>query len=170
MSPNLDNSAVAKGLEKVSFHSNLKEDNDKECSNYHTIALISHDGKVMLKILQARLQQHELRTSRYTSWIQKGQKNQISNCQHPLSHRKSKGIPEKKKSTSASLTILKLLTVDHNKLWKILQEMGIPDHVTCLLRNLCRSGSNSQNQTWNNGLVQNWDKSTSRLYIITLLI
>ena len=46
-----------------------------------------------------------------------------------------KGIPEKT-STSASLTMLKPLTVDHNKLWKILQELGIPDHLTCLLRNL----------------------------------
>ena len=58
MPANLENSAVAMGLEKVSFHSS-----PKECSNYHTIALISHASKVMLKILQARLQQymnHEL--------------------------------------------------------------------------------------------------------------
>ena len=53
------NSAVATGLEKVSFHSNPKKGNAKECSNYHTIALISHAIKVMLKILQARLQQCE---------------------------------------------------------------------------------------------------------------
>ena len=53
---NLDNSAVATGLEKVSFHSNPKKGNTKEFSNYHTIALISHASKVMLKILQARLQ------------------------------------------------------------------------------------------------------------------
>ena len=57
MSANLKNSAVATGLEKVSFHSNPKE-NAKECSNYCTIALISHTSKVMLKILQARLQQY----------------------------------------------------------------------------------------------------------------
>ena len=57
MSTNLENSAVATGLEKVSFHSNPKS-NAKECSNYHTIALISHASKVMLKILQARLQQN----------------------------------------------------------------------------------------------------------------
>ena len=49
---------VATGLEKVSFHSNPKESNVKECSNYHTIALISHASKVMLKILQTRLQQY----------------------------------------------------------------------------------------------------------------
>src|SRR5574340_689813 len=63
MPANLENSAVATGLEKVSFHSDPKERNAKECSNYRIIALISHASKVMLKILQARLQQyvnHEL--------------------------------------------------------------------------------------------------------------
>ena len=58
MPANLENSAVATGLEKVSFHSNPTERQAKECSNYHTIALISHASKVMLKILQARLQQY----------------------------------------------------------------------------------------------------------------
>ena len=56
ISANFKNSAVATGLEKVSFHSNPKKGNTKECSNYQTIALISHASKVMLKILQARLQ------------------------------------------------------------------------------------------------------------------
>ena len=62
MPANLENSAVATGLGKVSFHSN-KKGNSKECSNYHIIALIPHASKVMLKILQNRLQQyvnHEL--------------------------------------------------------------------------------------------------------------
>ena len=60
MSANFENSAVATGQEKVSFHSNLKEGQRmfKECSNYRTIALISHASKVMLQILQARLQQY----------------------------------------------------------------------------------------------------------------
>ena len=58
MPANLENSAVATGLEKVSFHSIPKKGNAKECSNYRTIALISHACKVMLKMLQARLQQH----------------------------------------------------------------------------------------------------------------
>ena len=58
MPANLVSSAVATRLEKVSFHSNPKEGNAKECSNYCTIALISHASKVMLKILQARLQQY----------------------------------------------------------------------------------------------------------------
>ena len=55
---NLENSAVAMGLEKVSFHSIPKKGNVKECSNYHTIAFISQASKVMLKILQIRLQQY----------------------------------------------------------------------------------------------------------------
>ena len=58
MSAHLENSAVATGLEKLSFHSNPKKGNAKEYSNYHTIALISKASKVMLKILQARLQQY----------------------------------------------------------------------------------------------------------------
>ena len=82
----------------------------------------------------------ELRNSRYSSWIWKRQRNQRTNYQLLLDHRKSKGIPEKKKNkkqkTFSSLTTLKPLTVDHNKLWKILKEIGIPEHFTCLLRNL----------------------------------
>ena len=58
MLANLENSAVATGLEKVSFHSNPKEQKAKECSNYCTMVLISNASKVMLKILQARLQQY----------------------------------------------------------------------------------------------------------------
>ena len=57
MPANMENSPVVTGLEKVSFHSSSK-DNAKECSNYHTIALVSHASKVMLKILQMRLQQY----------------------------------------------------------------------------------------------------------------
>ena len=62
--------------------------------------------------------------------------------------------------------------VDHNKLWKILKEMGIPDHLTCLLRNLY-AGQEATVRTvriWNNRLVPNRKRSTSRLYIVTLLI
>jgi len=56
---NLENSAVATGLEKVSFHSSIKEGNAKECSNYRTTVLISHASTFKLKILQARLQQYK---------------------------------------------------------------------------------------------------------------
>ena len=58
MPANLENSAVFTGLEKASFHSNPKEKNVKEYSNYHTVALISHGSKVVLKILQAKFQQY----------------------------------------------------------------------------------------------------------------
>ena len=86
MSANVENSAVATGLEKVSIHSNLKEGNAKECSNYHKM-LISHTSKNMLKILQARLQHyvnHELRDVQ--PGFRKGKRNQRSYCQHPLDH------------------------------------------------------------------------------------
>ena len=57
--------------------------------------------------------------------------------------------------------------VDHNKLWKILKEIGIPDHLTCLLRNLYE-GQEAVVRTWNNGLLPNWERSMSRLYIAYL--
>ena len=84
MLENLENSAVATGLEKVSFHSNLKERqrNAKECSNYHTIALISHASKVMLKIFQVRLQQYmnqELPDIQAECRNDRGTRDQIAN-------------------------------------------------------------------------------------------
>ena len=88
-----------------------KKGNAKECSNYHTNALISHVSKVLLKILQARLWQYfELRTSRCTRWVSKRQRNQRSNFQHSLDHGASKGI-KKKKIYFISLTTVKSLTV-----------------------------------------------------------
>ena len=61
--------------------------------------------------------------------------------------------------------------VDHNKLWKILKEMGIPDHLTCLLRNLyAGQEATVRTWTWNDKLVPNQERSTSRLYLVTLLI
>ena len=70
-----------------------KKGNAKECSNYRTIALISHASKVMLKILQARLQQYM--NCELPVWIKKRQRNQRSNYQHPPDHQKSKRVPEK---------------------------------------------------------------------------
>ena len=95
MPANLGNSAVATGLENVSFHSNFK-DNTKECSNYRTIALISHASKVMLKILQARLQQYvnrELPDVQAGFRKGRGTRGQIANT--PLDHGKSKRVSEK---------------------------------------------------------------------------
>ena len=74
---------------------------------------------------------------------------------------------QKKTSLSASLTILKLLTVWITTNWKILKDTEPADHLTCLLRNLY---AGQETWTWNNRLVQNLERSTSRLYIVTLLI
>ena len=111
MPTNFENSEVTTGLEKVSFHSNSKKGNAKECSNYHTIAFMSHTSKVMLKILQTRLQQ-------YVNWelpdiqagFRKGRRiiDQIVNiCWIIEKNRKF----QKKKSTSALWTTVKPLTV-----------------------------------------------------------
>ena len=114
-----------------------KKGNAKECSNYSTIALISHATKVMLKILHARLQQY-------------------GNCELPdvqAGFRKGRGtrdqtaanirwIIEKAREFQKNISFcftdcVKVFDcVDHNKLWKILKEMGIPEHLTYLLRNL----------------------------------
>ena len=96
MSAHLENSAVATGLEKVSFHSNPNKRQCKECSNYCTIALISHAGKVMLKILQARLQQYvncELPDVQAGFRKGRGTRDQIANI--GWDHRKSNRVPEK---------------------------------------------------------------------------
>ena len=82
MLANLENSAVATGLEKVSFHSIPEKGNPKECSNYHTTELISHASKVMLKILQTRLQQyvnHELPNVQAGFRKGRGIRDQIAN-------------------------------------------------------------------------------------------
>ena len=80
---------------KSVFISFTKKGNDKECSNYHKIVLILHASKVILKILQARLQQYRNQEiSDVISWISKRQRNQKSNCQHSLDHQESKELPE----------------------------------------------------------------------------
>ena len=113
-----------------------KKVNAKECSNYCTIALISHASKVMLKILQARLQQyvtHELWDVQAGFRKGRGTRDQIANI---------RWIMEKAREFQKNIYVCFIDyakafdCVDHNQLWKILWEMGIPDHLTCLLRNL----------------------------------
>ena len=136
MPANLENSAVATGLEKVSFHSNPKKGNAKECSNYHTIALISHASKVMLKILQARLQQY---ANRELPDVQPGfRKGRGTRDQIVNTHWIIKKARQFQKNIYFGFTdYAKAFDfVDHNKMWKILKEMEISGHVTCLLRNL----------------------------------
>ena len=136
MPANLENSAVATGLEKVSFHSIPKEGNAKECSNYCTIALISHTSKVILKILQARLQQyvnHELPEAQAGFRKGRGTRDQVANIHWTM----EKAREFHKSIYFCFIDYAKAFDcVDYDKLWKILKEMGIPDHLTCLLRNL----------------------------------
>ena len=113
-----------------------KKGNVKEYSNYRTIALISHASKVMLKILQARLQQymnHELPDVQARFRKGRGTRDQIAN----ICWITEKGREFQKNIYFCFTDYTKALDcVDHNKLWKILKEMGIPDHLTCLLRNI----------------------------------
>ena len=118
-----------------------KKGNAKECSNYHTIALISHTSKVMLKILQARLQQYmncEIPYAQAGFRKDRGNRDQIANICWIIEK------AEFQKSISFSfIDYAKAFDcVDHNKLWKILKEVGIPDRLTFLLRNLYE-GNNS---------------------------
>ena len=128
MPANLENSAVVAGLEKVSFHSNIKKGNAKECSNYCTIALISHTSKVMLKSLQVRLQQYvncELPDVQAGFRKCRGTRDQIANI---------RWIIKKAREFQKDICFIDYAKafdhVDHNKLWKILKKMVIPDHLT----------------------------------------
>ena len=171
MPANLENAAVAAGLEKVSFHSNPKDFiNAKECSNYCTIALISQASKSTLKILQARLQQHmnrELPDVQAGFRKDRGTRDQIANIHWII----KKARELQKNIYFCFIDYTKAFDcMDHNKLWKILKEMGIPDHLTFLLR-ICMQVKKQQLELGtDNGLFPNWERSTSRLYIVTLLI
>ena len=113
-----------------------KKGNAKECSNYCTIALISHASKVMLKLLQARLQQyvnHEFPYVQASFRKRRGTRDQIPNIHWNI----KKAREFQKNIYFCFIDYAKAFDcVDHNKLWKILKEMGISDHLTCLLRNL----------------------------------
>ena len=136
MPGNLENSAVSTGLERSVFIRIPKKGNAKECSNYRTIVLISHASKVMLKILQARLQQYvncELSDVQASFRKDRRTRDQITNICWIM----EKARAFQKNIHSCFIDYAKAFDcVDHNKLWKILKEMGLPDHLTCLLRNL----------------------------------
>ena len=132
MPANLENSAVATGLEKSVFIPVPEKGNAKECSNYHTITLSSHTSKVMLKILQARFVNRELPDVQAGFRKGRGTRDQIANIHWNI-----------KKSTEFQKNIYFCYTdyaktfdcVDHNKLENS-EGDGIPGHLTCLLRNL----------------------------------
>ena len=114
----------------------LKKGNAKECSNYRTVALNSYVSKVMLKILQARLQQYvnrELPDVQAGFRKGRGSRDQIANICWIM----EKAREFQKIISFCFIDYAKAFDcVDHSKLWKILKEMGIPGHLTCLLRNL----------------------------------
>ena len=133
-----ENSAVATGLERSLFIPIPKKGNAKECSNYCTVALISHASKVMLKILQARLQQYVNHELDVQAGFRKGRgtRDQIANISWIIENAREFQI----NVYFCFIDYAKAFDcVDHNKLWKILKEIGIPDHLTCLLRNLYAS-------------------------------
>ena len=140
----------------------------KECSNYRTIALISHASKVMLKILQARLQRyvnHELPDVQAGFKKGRGTRDQIANIHW---------IIQKAREFQKNIYFC---FIDYAKAfvwittnWKILQEVGIPDHLTCLLRNLYAVQEVTVRTGRGTTLVPNWERSMSRLYIVTLII
>ena len=161
MSANLKNLAVATGPEKVSFIPIPKKGSAKEGLNWGTIALISHANKVMLKILQVRLQT-------YVNWelpdVQagfrkgRGPREQIANIHWIIEKQES----SRKTSTSASLTTLKPLTVwiitncgKFLKRWEY-QTTSFVSWETCI----CIKKQQIE-------LIQNWERSMTRLYIVT---
>ena len=113
-----------------------KKGNAKECSNHHTIALISYTSKVMLKILQARLQQYvnyEIPDVQAGFRKGRGNRNQIANICSII----NKAREFQKNTYVCFIDYAKAFDcMDHNQLWKILKEMGVTDHLICLLRNL----------------------------------
>ena len=136
MPANLENSAVATGLERSVFIPTPKKGNAKECSNYRTHALISHASKVRLKIFQIWLQQNmnrEIPDVQVGFRKGRGIRDQIANIRWIM----EKAREFQKNIYFCFIDHAKAFDcVDHNKLWKIIQEMGIPDHLICLLRNL----------------------------------
>ena len=136
MPANLENSVVATGLKRSVFIPIPKKGNAKECSNYCTIVLISYASRVILKILQARLQQYmncELPDIQAGFRKGRGTRYQIANIQWII----EKAREFQKNIYFCFVDYAKaFVCVDHNKLWKILKKMGIPEHLTCLLRDL----------------------------------
>ena len=142
MPANLENSAVATGLEKVSFHSIPKKGNAKECSNYHTTALISHVSEVLLKILQARLQQYVNSEFPYVqAGFRKGRGTiQIANIHWII----EKAREFQKNIYFCFIDYAKAFDcVDHHKLENAERDENTRPPDLPLEKPVCRSGSNS---------------------------
>ena len=170
MAANFENSAVATGLERSVFIPIPKKDNPKECSNYCTLVLISHASKVMLKILQARLQQyvnHELLDVQAGFRKSRGTRDQIANICWII----EKTREFRKTYISAILTTQKPSTVwiiiNCGKFWRRweYQTTWPASWETCM-----QVRKQQLELDRNNRLVPKRKRSTSRLYIVTLLI
>ena len=155
---------------KRCFHSNPKERQCQRVLKLPQIALMSHASKVMLKILQARLQQYvncELPDVQVGFRNVRGTVDQIANIRWII----KKAREFQKNIYFCFIDYAKAFDcVDHNKLGKILKEMGTPDHLSCLLRNLYAVQEVTVRTGRGTTLVPNWERSMSRLYIVTLLI
>ena len=132
----MESSAVVTGLEKVSFHSNFKEiSNTKECSNYHTVVLISL--LVILCSKSFKLGFGSVWTENFQMYklgLEKAEELEIKLPAFVGSLKKAREF--QKNIYFCFIDYTKTFDcVDHNKLWTVLKEMGIPEHLTCLLRN-----------------------------------
>ena len=164
MTANVEHSAVATGLEKVSFHSNSKERKCKECPTYHTTALISPASKAMLKILQASLQQYmnrELPNVQAGFRKGRGTRDQIANILWIIEKEES----SKKHFSFCFIDYAKAFDcVDHSKLENSERDGKTRPHDLPLEKSVCRSGNNRPSWTWNNRLVQVRKNSASAVY------
>ena len=150
MLANLENSAVPQDWKRSVFIPIPKKGNTKECSNYHTIALISHASKIRSDQLLSPVQLHasKVMLKILQAGLQKYVKSELPDIQ--AGFRKGRGTRDQiaagswKKQESSRKNIYFCFIdyakafdcVDHNKLWKILKEMEVPDYLNCLLRNL----------------------------------
>ena len=168
MPANLENSAMVTGLEKISFIPIPKKGNAKECSNYWTIALISHISKVMLKILQARLQQY---VNKGLPDVQvgfrkgRGSRDQIANIHW---------IIEKARELQKNIYFCFTDYAEPLTIWittqcrKFLSKWEYQTTLPVSWESCMRVRKQQLELDMEHGLVQNWERSTSRLHIVTL--
>ena len=172
MSLDLEDPAVATGLEKVSPHLSPKKGSSKECASHQTVALISHASRFMLKILHSRLQHY---VNQEVPDVQAGLRNirgsrgQITNIHWII----GKQGHFRKISISFVVSAKGFDCVDHDKLWTALREMRVPDHLTCLLRNLY-AGQEATVRTVRTIRATDWfkigEKGTTGLSVVTLFV
>ena len=169
MPANLENSAVATGLEKVNFHSNSSKGNAKECPNYRSVVLISHAGKVLLKILQVRLQKYvNQELPDIQAGFRKGSetRDKIPNICWII----EKAREFHKNVYFCFIDYAKVFhCVDDNKLensWRWEYQTTLPTSwETCM-----QAKKQQLELDMKQRLIQNWERSITRLYIVTLLI